>query len=1324
MQTPKNVADKQLESIRFKILNSYLETIKNSFEQNRSQFKLINYGTGSGKTHQLFQAICKTIQEYSDIQIIGIYIAPLVAHLSVPNYVKNQYPDIPVYKLNSLEMKTTDEYIELYKKWIPKIIKNKNIWKINSHNISREQLDKVKQNFQQVPNIITRLKFVQEFDFGDKKIQDNQIKKTKQDITSRIEKFLVFLINSNLDESNWSDECLKLVELFFPLYLLRDKSGILMLTYAKFETKISYLKYNGEKWVKKNEHLDKYIANKANNSTKFIWAFDEQEDGYQIMLKEKIDIISPEEMAISNALSSVYREFALLFAKKNKLERELLNFLGNNRGSFDDFQEYLEKGKPLAPQLQQYIKPYQKITVKEGNSIEFLQYLIGINKGIEEALAEIAAIFSDSKEDSPVNLNFEMLSRILAKFKNTKTLLIPKSIYGNLSNDLMNIFCHNNLYIYNIEALQNLYLSKASGGHVHITDNKVSNKTSVAELIYTILILRFQVAKIKKILANVLDEEDSQSLVLDIWSRQISKIQKADEESTVSNEKSDYLDRKYVYESNKPIINIKEISRYQSSQNNLIAPELQEISIGSTAIFTSPEYKMISILENRNNIIFSISATGGIFGDLTTSYDMVYLKDKLSHQSGESLFKPMTESEISTCEEIRKYRQQRRTITVDFFSQNLEFFPNDKTQEIVSRFKELFLEDFICYLKEEQNISWLNKYKRQELFKFICFLFYLFEADDIQETIAFTQSLRWIKKLLEYCSSINHANFIFTKSEEHQNIYYVEIKHKKYQSNIQIKLIVYEASFNKNYSNQNIQKTYLDELVEEEKQKIFFISAYQSASKGLNPIIKNINGIEKDFDSLVLLMDSFYTVIQSLPKKSKDKKEVEELNKSTTLYHFTLMKSIVNIGDSYLAIKDFNQYLNTPEASKFRAEQHQILLGKGTLQAIGRSERRDFLNQVIKIFINNETRENLVRFYNYLRENEPNEIRKLSVNNYAVYLSVLEESKKRAIKNYDDHIYDEVDAEIAFQEFKTTMLEEIELFHQNKNTFDVKKAWDGLRDPIVFKNPTQYLENLRNLKLFPDEFIDSLFYYNREQPEFTPYLAWIEENRCNIISDDLNGDRPYTYQKRLYPQEIKVNSQGYDLEGNEIELLNASTKSIGRLYNDLIPQPEIFDTYIPRPSFFYDVLYPSLTENFVERWIKDVIFNGKDWKAIETSYGFKQWLDFEKYPQLYELFDLYYVRNNTLFCIDVKAWSRASGNRLSQETLTKTKKKLKRITTKYSEFTTVKGLLLNLWTKTKTPKPDKDKNFPLYSGNLIYFDPNNCPVESSVLRDFLLKNNK
>ncbi|WP_013322965.1 hypothetical protein [Gloeothece verrucosa] len=673
----------------------------------------------------------------------------------------------------------------------------------------------------------------------------------------------------------------------------------------------------------------------------------------------------------------------------------------------------------------------------------------------------------------------------------------------------------------------------------------------------------------------------------------------------------------------------------------------------------------------------------------------------------------MVEEEVSLCEAIRQEREAKpkRQITIDFFNENLSSLPNQETKEVAEQFEKNILKNFI----KSSDVPWLNAYKKQELNNFIRFLFYLFEDNQIQETIAFTQTLSWIKKLIDNCQK--NENFVFEASPAHPNIYYVKLNHKKYQSKIRVKLILYKADFNNDYKDKTSQKTYLDELVEEEGQKIFFISAYQSASKGLNPIIKSRNGEDKDFDSLVLLMDSYYTVMKRQNKKSNDSE------KSTTLYHFALMKSIVNVSDSNLEIKDFNKYLNQPEALAFREQQHQILLGKAILQAIGRSERRDFPNQMVKIFINEETRKNLVNFYRYLNREEPKEIRKLSVNNHKVYLKVQEEENKRAINHYENHVYDEIDAYFAFQNFRDKMLNDIENFHQNKKAFAITKAWEALRDPVVFKEPETYLEELRKSKLFPDNFIESLFYHKSEQSKFTPYLKLEEEDgkKFLIISDSIHGDTIYSYQNRLYPESLKANSGGYDLEGNEISLLDPKTDSIYKLYNQLLPEPEIFNTYIPRRDFFYDVLYPSLAENFVARWIRDIIFEGKDWKAIKTFYGFERLLDFKKYNKLYERFDLYYIKGNTLLCIDVKAWSKTSGNRLSKETVEKSKDKLNIIVSDYPEFSNVRGLLLNLHARQ-----EKDNQYPpmLYSGNLIYFDNHNFPVESDTLRNFLFQKEK
>lgn len=146
MHKPKDSSNQQLELSRSKILNSYLTTIKDSFLENCSQLKLINYGTGSGKTHQLFHAICKAIKEYQNTQIITVYVAPLREHLCVPNSIIEQYPDIPVYTLNSLEMKTTDEHIKLYKKWISAISENKRFWKLILKDNIHEKVQENQQN--------------------------------------------------------------------------------------------------------------------------------------------------------------------------------------------------------------------------------------------------------------------------------------------------------------------------------------------------------------------------------------------------------------------------------------------------------------------------------------------------------------------------------------------------------------------------------------------------------------------------------------------------------------------------------------------------------------------------------------------------------------------------------------------------------------------------------------------------------------------------------------------------------------------------------------------------------------------------------------------------------------------------------------------------------------------------------------------------------------------------------------------------------------------------------------------------------------------------
>ena len=345
-----------MTDLRDKILSSYQTTIEESFQENRSQIKLINFGTGLGKTYALFKAMYEAIKTYPTIQIIGVYVAPLREHLKVPGDLAKQYNDIPAYKIYSLaELKETETLLPSYKKWISSIQKNGRLWSIVAKESSRDSVQENKQRLEKAQFIISTIE-------NSKGIIDAEFEKyrenKKQELQNLLEKFLDFLVKCEPNETKWTEECLRLCVIIYPLYLLRKKSGIVMLTYDKFETTVPYFKFNGERWIKKVDlKPDKYIAEQTSDSRyiaeqtsdcrKFIIAFDEQEDGYRKMLEEMIKIITPESLAINNALSSIHREFSVLFSKHGDENKKLFDFLAESPNGFDDFEEYLENNKTV-----------------------------------------------------------------------------------------------------------------------------------------------------------------------------------------------------------------------------------------------------------------------------------------------------------------------------------------------------------------------------------------------------------------------------------------------------------------------------------------------------------------------------------------------------------------------------------------------------------------------------------------------------------------------------------------------------------------------------------------------------------------------------------------------------------------------------------------------------------------------------------------------------------------------------------------------------------------------------------------------------------------
>jgi hypothetical protein len=1303
---------------RDNIIRIYLSTIQESFISNHPAIKLINFGTGSGKTYQFFQSVFQTIRDHPGIQVIGLYVAPLREHLRVPTELINHNPDKPAYILYSQDWKTSDEFLKKYTRWIQSLRKNQKLWSGLSKAVGQDKTNEASMNLSKALSAISDYELLQRFSVSGSDTLKPKLLQAQYEITGSLEKFLETYIKSIPDESKWVDECLELVIIFYPLFLLREKSGILLMTYDKFETEIPYFAEVGGRWIKRSALFDQYVREHSSDTRRFLIAFDEQEDGYQIMLDHQIDIISPKDLAINNALSSIYREFALLFSPESKETHAFLKFVNKNPGALREWNDYFDKGKIVDRKLLELADMFQQLTRDEGNSSYFLTQIAAIDAGIETSFKTIADAFGSFGAGHSINLDFNKLSRVLSTFENNRSLLIPHKLYSKYAEELMNIFTYNNLYIYNIEVLKSLIMRRKNSGHVHIVEQEDGERdlVSVAELIYSILAVRLVIEEIQGLLSNVLDAEDSQSRSLDIWSRQIVRLRKAYQDKRIKDNPSPYLNRFYVYESLKSIINVMEISRYQNTKNNLIHSPLREVSIGSTAILTSPEHRILSMLESTRNVVFFISATGGVYGDLTTSFDFRYLEDELRDETGCSSFAPMRENELALSEKIRSYRRGKRAVSIGFFDEDFSSFPNLHTREVVDRFEKTILKGYLDERKTDGR--WFGVYKVQELQNFIRYLFYLFEDDSIQEIISFTQTLTWIRQLIQHAARINHGNFIFQASDDHPNIYTVQVNHKSYHSPVRIKLILYESKFNSLYKDKSTTRTYLDELVESKNQKIFFISAYQSASKGLNPIIKMSTDDDqgKDFDALVLLMDKYFTAMGPGSGISRDSE------KSTTLLHFTLMKNLVSRGDTTIEIKDFNRYLSDPEAAEFQEMQHKILLGKGILQAIGRTERRDFHGQTIKIYINEESRKNLVHYYRHLQQKEPYELRKLSVNNHEVYLRVVDDERNRTIQDYDNHIYTEIDATVIFQDYRKCMLDEIDRLHENVNAYKIIEQWEMLRDPLAFSDQAGYLTNLRNPGAFPSEFVDSLFYRRGlEQPAFVPYLTHEEEDGKSylVVSDSIHGEKVYPYRTRLYPEFLKIGAKGYDADGEEIAgASDLSTGLIHKMYRKFIPNPAVFDEYIPRPHFFYDVLYPSLAENMVEAWIKEVIFDDKSWASIQSTFGIQPLVDFKTYHKLFERFDLFYTRGNALYCIDVKAWSETSGYRLSQKTIDKAQQKLEDIQSSYPEFTNVQGLLLNL----HSPLDNFHKlSSSLTSGNLFYLDSNHQPIESNTLKEFLVQ---
>jgi hypothetical protein len=741
--------DNIVKNPRDLIARSYQNIIDENIKKDKAIFKNINFPTGVGKTHQAIKNSLKNIiyEEFGNCvdkliknnrkkHIIAVYIAPMNEH--VADVLKTKFPDIeknniPIYQVSGKKVLGSHKNIKIYKNWVKYFYKASSqqghyMYKfVNS--LEPEQRDKI---FKEIKSLNSKFKRINFFNTLDKSgCIDQKDKKdvviTKNMVINKLSELIEKLIRYISDDYTISTEDNQMIEILFPQFLLRNKSGILLFTYDKFIQKHKNFKFNR----KKNKYTTsiKYFFEKDfYPNARFYYFLDETEPGYKRFFEIVTKTLRPDNNAFNNLFSAIYRETRWIFSDYTQ-NREIISYFKNNSQKNNEkfFENLINKGEhqKILPidGLSNIEKKTIKLFQKHCHSAYYYSVTLDIYKKIEEQCNFI------KKNDETFSI--DTFLKVISFFKDCKTVIIDRDLYNKVSGDIENIFSYNNAYIYNPEVMETIFANKIQDeSMVKLAEaKKKTDDPSLKEILLSIMAINNSIIlDLASFLEKENQFEDTQSKSLNSW-KQVVKSKNSFEDlflenDLINNEQCEFVDEKYVYESNKTLFNVKMVNRYTRSshkQKTKLRRKYKEISIGQTMIYTSPE-KLLTTLLDKKNVVCVLSATGGFKNNLVDNYNFEYLENQ-SRLSGQFEVLQMDDFDLDVCQKVREYRNKIR---------HIEFTPFDIDKKTICEDKSFYsyynqyVENFF---DEETDSSWeiKKKFKLKELKTFFSYFFLAFE---------------------------------------------------------------------------------------------------------------------------------------------------------------------------------------------------------------------------------------------------------------------------------------------------------------------------------------------------------------------------------------------------------------------------------------------------------------------------------------------------------------------------------------------------------------------------------------------------------------------
>lgn len=1166
----------------------------------------------------------KTLEKQSEILS---YIFNLCDSSSINKKIKSLYKK-RVKILHNVTDEDEEGYLEQHKKQIPSL----------SH---------VKKDFNKYVNICKDEVKVDYIDLDDYEKDKTQY---GSDFTYSIRQLAEFfvvhledyeindIINGTTPRSKSNEFIYLLLCFVLPFEIAKFKNIVILLTTDKSATQIAYsdtVEKNDKKYKKLVTTPIDYLMSGCDDKNiagifQYINAPDEKVAQYlkTEFFKHKGNFFTKNDISFSYVIDeehTAYNKFLEEYSYKDIINKETnlihalatthrwINNTKNNKKKLVVVNEHFEKNK------------------------------IDIINSLRQVLKEKTTLTDDVKIDK----FFKFMS------DNELGIYIHKKDYDFITSVCQNIISFTSKLIMNKELLKSIKIHTNSGDDVvylykdiqHKDENIQEEQYTLLDLLQVILCLFYVSRKMTNRSLNYFSKslEDNQNRPL--YNLMYQSVKHKD---YLENMFDSYTD--LTEETNINILFTYFLSKIVFScenkfQEKALIPDsdYMKIKLNIFLIKELPEVNVLRILQNPKNKVFLLSATRGLNNIYSGNYsedffnkvNQKYYDNKLIHIEKRELYEhnPMiafTNDRFNT----------RASVSVNKISFNkniakLDTFIIDKIDDVTHNNAK---NDITSLLGQNENhvddsnlfYNIEDKIKKESWYQQL-YAFHKIEAMSVFNSIAhafYKNKNAMIMTLTNkfYNNVIkNKPNFMATlfgsdyKVSENIigdknsckifEIKPVRLQHKK------IKIICFDSELGKMPNLKDLMKTDNDTI-------LILVSSYQSAGTGLNLTPTE----EEDFESIYFISGPYYTSIK---------------NSKTGLFsisnHLIMMKNLAHKENK--TVSEFKDGLNNRKLLRVLMDEHLMEQVKTIMQAVGRIERRNCGIDTSIYFVNNsknslfeEVMFGYAQIYNRHKNEERSILENFSLLNKSILKTALLYASEHSLSIKDKKMLQNKSKENfknVSEFFQYTYSQALSKYRQGDPLYEWLKEFNQI---IREYNHPQYNIDLL-LKKFISKHEDILIQCGMK----SKLTSLCHELTLNLPDNWLNAKLGINYEEYYYSD---ISETGHMITNNVLfsysEDLIYSHGIKGELvdfYNNyIIPHNDTVNVKLTKLPDIYlkDIIKGNIGEYIFELYLKD----------YDIQYNqMNLWFNENVAHRTYELFDFYVLKNDTLYCIDVKNWS-------------------------------------------------------------------------------------